>query len=179
MKNTSLTYFIIQKMGELGETTVGAFFPKKYVRTHLSRQLFGLESYPSATSRTVISLLSRLKRQGLVERHGVRGKSSWALTFKGRQWLQEKNNKEFSSFVAPPDGVARLVIFDIPEYDRRKRDVIRAELISCNFQKLQRSVWIGYNPLPENFIELIDTLHLKGNVHLFSVREFGTLTKRV
>lgn len=175
MVSTSLTNLIIHKIAEAGEITIGAFFPKKYVHTHLSRRLFGVESYPKATSRTVASLLSRLRRQGLVERRGEVKKSSWALTDKGKQWLLKKDSQEVLPFVIPSDGIARLVIFDIPEYDRRKRDMIRAELIGCNFQKLQRSVWIGYNPLPEDFIKFIDELDLKKNIHIFSVKEFGTL----
>ena len=74
-----------------------------------------------------------------------------------------------------PDGITRLVMFDIPEYERKKRTAIRTELVGCNFQQLQKSVWIGSCPLPEDFIALIDELKLKNNIHIFSVREKGTI----
>ena len=172
----SLTHFIIQKIGEAGNVTLDSFFPKKYSRTHISRRILGLDSYPKIAPRTVSALLSRLKRQGLVERRGKTGASSWRITDKGEQWLKE-NTKKSVSQVPAVDGVTRLVIFDIPERERRKRDIIRAELVGYCFQQLQRSVWVGFNPLPEDFVGLVDTLHLKNNVHIFSVKEHGTLEK--
>ena len=74
-----------------------------------------------------------------------------------------------------PDGITRLVVFDIPERERKKRDTLRAELIGYGFEGLQRSVWIGHRPLPADFIEFLDSLNLKNKVHIFSVRESGTL----
>ena len=73
------------------------------------------------------------------------------------------------------DGVCSLVIFDIPEYERKKRTAIRVELIGCNFRQLQKSVWVGYHPLPQEFITLLDELALKDRVHIFSVVKSGTL----
>jgi len=170
----SLTRLIIHGIGEAGEVTLHSFFPKKYSYTYLSRRLFGLESYPKANPQTVVSLLSRLRRQGLVERRGSKGSSLWSLTDRGKEWL-EKNKKSVISAVPAEDGIIRLVIFDVPERERRKRDSIRAELIGFNFRQLQKSVWIGHSPLPVSFIELIDELNLKNSVHIFSVREAGTL----
>ena len=170
----SITHIILHKIGEVGEVTLNAFFPKKYSRTHLSRHLFGLDSYPKTTPQTVASILCRLRREGLVERKGKHKNSSWVVTDRGRNRLI-KNHAQMPTIIPAADGVARLVIFDISERERKKRNVIRAELVGCNFQQLQRSVWIGYNPLPEDFIELVDALHLKKSVHIFSVKEKGTL----
>ena len=80
-------------------------------------------------------------------------------------------------FVPPSDGIMRLVIFDIPEKERKKRRALRAELISFNFSQLQKSVWAGENPLPEDFLSFLDELNLKNKVHIFSVRKHGTLQK--
>lgn len=172
--NTSLTYLILEKMGEMGLVTFDAFFPKKYSHARLARALFGIDSYKRVAPQTVASLLSRLKQQGLVERRGRKGSSSWLLTDQGRQLL--KANKASMKPVFPlQDGITRLVIFDIPERERKKRNIIRMELVGHGFQLLQRSVWIGHIPLPADFIELIDTLHMKNHVHIFSVREAGTL----
>ncbi len=74
-----------------------------------------------------------------------------------------------------PDGVERLVIFDIPEKERRKRDAIRLELAAAGYRQLQKSVWHGNKPLPEDFLELVDALELRSRLRVFSVREKGTL----
>ena len=168
--NTSLTRLILGKIGEIGKVTFDGFFPKKYSYARLTRTFLGIDSYPRVTPQTVASLLSRLKRQGLVERQGSKGSSSWLLTDQGRQLL-----KKSEPIIPLKDNITRLVIFDIPERERKKRDIIRMELVGCGFQLLQQSVWIGHNPLPEDFIERIDTLRLKNNVRIFSVRDVGTL----
>lgn len=82
--------------------------------------------------------------------------------------------------VAPlpgPDGITRLVIFDIPEQERKKRDSIRLELVAAGFKQLQKSVWVGDRPLPRDFLELLDNLDTRGKVHIFSVKEQGTLDR--
>ena len=170
-RKQTLTRLILEKIAEAGVVTLEAFFPPQYSYTRISRRLFGLDSYPKAKPHTVSSLLSRLKRQGLVARRGIGKNGSWTLTKFGAERLAQ----EAISLVPEADGISRLVIFDIPEQERKKRDIIRAELIGCNFRQLQKSVWIGENPLSEDFIALVDDLHLKGRLHIFSIREYGTL----
>ncbi len=167
----SITRTILEKIGEAGVLTLDAFLPRQYSYTLPSRKLLGLDSYPKATPRTISALLSRLKRQGLVVRHGAPGRSSWTISKKGVVWLKSNPMPE----VPAKDGISRLVIFDIPERERKKRDTVRAELIASHFRKLQKSVWIGENPLPEDFIALVDDLRLKGKLHIFSIRESGTI----
>ena len=170
----SRTYLVLQKIGEMGMVTLDSFFPPNYSYTRISRKLFGLDSYPAVSPQTLSTLLSRLQGQGLVARQGKRRSSSWILTKKGKRAIQKSGEMRIPE-IAEPDGITRLVIFDIPERERRKRDMLRAELIGYDFQGLQRSVWIGYRPLPQDFIEFLDFLNLKNKVHIFSVRESGTL----
>jgi DNA-binding transcriptional regulator PaaX len=67
------------------------------------------------------------------------------------------------------------MIFDIPERERKKRDWIRSQLVSFGFEPLQKSVWSGGSPLPKNFIEDIEIMNLDHCIHIFSVRDSGTL----
>ena len=170
----SRTYLILQKIGELGKVTLNSFFPSNYSYTRISRKLFGLDSYPAVSPQTLSTLLSRLQSEGLIARQGKRRKSSWVLTKKRKRTIQKRGEMRMP-IIVKPDGITRLVIFDIPERERKKRDTLRAELIGYGFEGLQRSVWIGYRPLPADFIEFLDSLNLKNKVHLFSVRESGTL----
>lgn len=52
------------------------------------------------------------------------------------------------------DGKWRIVIFDVPEKLRGKRDLLRKELTEFGFMQLQKSVWAYPYPLPEEFIDL-------------------------
>lgn len=165
---------ILEKLQELGEGTLDAFFPKKYAYTALWRPLLGLDKPRKITRHTISMNLSRLRREGLVERLGTGRRSKWRLTAEGKKSiLKQPRHAQLSQ--PRKDGIMRLVIFDIPERDRRKRDMVRAELIFCKFRQLQKSVWIGEYPLPEDFVSLLDNLRLTRNVHIFSVREEGTL----
>ena len=98
----------------------------------------------------------------------------WRPTAAGKKWQAEIGAHRTSQ---KPDGITRLVIFDIPEYERKKRTAIRVELFAHNFRQLQKSVWIGMVPLSKDFIALLDELDLHGKVHIFSVRSEGTLKK--
>ena len=164
---------ILEKLLEVGRLPFEIFFPPQYAHTKIWRDFFGLDDHPSISRRTVSSLLSRLKKQKLVIRTGEGRNAFWRLTKRGKIWLH--THSESIREELPRDGITRLVIFDIPERERRKRTLLRTELIACQFQKLQRSVWIGFNPLPERFIRFLDDLHLKNHVHIFSVREGGTI----
>ena len=174
MRKKSIAWFTLEKIGELGKVGLETFFPRNYAYTRVSRELFGLDRNPKVAPRTLSTILSRLAREGLVERKGRRQSSQWSVTKKGKMFLRA-GNESVPVKLPKSDGVCRLVIFDIPEYERKKRTAIRVELIGCNFRQLQKSVWVGYHPLPHDFIMLLDELGLKDRVHIFSVIKSGTL----
>lgn len=157
--------------------TLDAFFPPNYSYTAIWRPLLGLDKKRKISRQTIATILWRLKREGLVERTRTQDKkSAWLLTKKGKEFCNASKEK-----LKPPrkDGIMRLVIFDIPERERKKRDAIRMELIAAQYTQLQKSVWTGEYPLPEDFIALLDELALQPHVHIFSVRSHGTLKKRL
>ncbi|KKW28800.1 MAG: Transcriptional regulator, PaaX family [Parcubacteria group bacterium GW2011_GWB1_52_7] len=165
----TLGKLILQTLFEIGEGALDSFFPTKYPEAKLWRELLGLDSRHEFSRPTFSVILSRLQSAGLVERRGRKRQSVWRLTEAGDRYLKAENNKP------KPDGIQRLVIFDIPEKERRKRDVIRGELAGLGYSQLQKSVWKGEIPLSNDFIELLDALSLHSKVHIFSVQERGTL----
>ncbi len=180
MKTHSLADVILKNLSTLGAIYLDAFFPAKYSYASIWRPLLGLEHPPKITRHTVSMNLWRLQKQGLVRRSGNRKRSLWSLTPAGRRRLQSRFRGVQDSEISVPakDGITRIVIFDIPEYHRKKRDTIRTELIGCDFRQLQKSVWMGENPLPKSFVDIIHELELTQNVHIFSVRERGTVSSQ-
>ncbi|MBI3442462.1 MAG: hypothetical protein HY007_01740 [Candidatus Sungbacteria bacterium] len=175
MIRSPLASLVLEKLAELGEGTLDAFFPENYPYAAVWRPLLGLDKRKKKiTRRDMSSVLWRLQMQGLVERSGSARKSSWRLTPEGKSLYAGQKEREQER--REKDGITRLVIFDIPERERRKRDVVRAELIECNFRQLQKSVWIGECPLPKSFIALVDDFNLGGKLHIFSIRERGTIS---
>lgn len=168
-RSPTIKQLILEKIAELGDAAIGSFFPAKYPEARIWRELLG--GRPRKFSRRSFSaLLSKLRVEGLVERHGSRQSASWRLSREGRTYLRQRAGQP-----PKPDGIQRLVIFDIPEAMRAKRQAIRAELVSCDYQQLQKSVWLGEKPLSNDFIELLEALDAKPYVHIFSVRKTGTL----
>lgn len=162
---------ILQEVEELGMGMLDAFFPYKYPETRIWRKILGLDSSYQFSRKSFSTQLSRLQRRGLVERIGSKKRAVWKITEKGKDALHKKDK-----LVLPAkDGIQRLVIFDISEKERAKRIWIRAELISIGYQPLQKSVWIGEMPMPNQFLEKLDALQLHGKVHIFSIRDRGTL----
>ncbi len=175
MAELSIGGAILSLLAEFGEGTLDVFFPRKYSYTRIWRPFLGLERSKKVTRATVSTMLWRLKQQGLVERVGeTKSRMAWQLTGAGKKHLEQA--AQDAPTVRKSDGIARLVIFDVPERERTKRNIIRAELVGCGFRQLQKSVWMGNHPLPQDFITLVDDLGLAGKVHIFSIRETGTIS---
>ena len=111
-----------------------------------------------------------MQKQGLIERKAEK----WSITSLGKKFLGERWFKKTTG-LPQNDGVMRLIIFDIPERERKKRLWLRLELLSCGYKILQKSVWIGYCPLPEEFFGALDYMNLRNCVQIFSIKNSGTL----
>lgn len=167
----TITNLILEKLSQLGEITLDGLFPNTSADGKAWRQLIGLSNDYVFSPRNFSAILSRLKQQGLVDKSGKHGRYLWFITKEGRKKLAD-----YKSTVLPkPDNLARLVIYDIPEAEKRKREWVRVELIACDYHQLQKSVWLGYRPLPQKFIESLDNLKLKGKVQIFGISKKGTL----
>ena len=156
---------ILEKLVEIGEGTLDVFFPAKYPEARLWRSLLGLDPRYQFSRRSFSTILSRLRREGLVEREGRGPGARWRITASGG---------EVRTLDGMRGSAQYLVVFDIPELERRKRGAIRSELVVAGYVQFQKSVWIGTKPLPERFIELLDQLDLFKRVHIFGVRSQGT-----
>ena len=165
---------VLERIAQVGEGVLDAFLPRNYPEAQLMRDILGLDSRRPISRKTFSTTLSRLQKDGLVERSGNMRSALWRLTEAGERFI-EKDRIITSDRARKEDGIGRLVIFDIPEQERRKRDTIRSELICADFKQLQKSVWIGYRPLPLAFLALLDDLRLKGKVHIFSIQNEGTI----
>lgn len=170
----SLTRCILEKINEAGELTLESLLPRGRAESKIWRSILDLPGDYEFSHHTFSTILSRLKNQGLVAKKGIHRKTMWVLSGKGKTKL---DNDLSEAEIGPPksDGVPRLVVYDIPEVEKRKREWLRSALVSCGYSHLQRSVWLGYCPLPEKFIRKIHELGLRSKVHIVSVYKSGTL----
>jgi|SRR3989339_483299 len=160
---------ILNKLIDLGVGSVESFFPKNYSYSKWGREILGFDNTDKnayLNKKELSSVLSQLKRDGLVQRSGSKMKSVWKATHEGKKYIQKAGKELFIQ----EDGVQRLVIFDIPEKDRKKRNWLRNKLISLKYKMLQKSVWIGYAPLPKRLMHEINLMRLQSHVYIFSVK---------
>jgi len=69
------------------------------------------------------------------------------------------------------DGKWRLIIFDIPEWNRKARAALREKLQEMGFYQCQKSVWIHPFPCMEEIEFLKSFFNIKPFVKLFLVEE--------
>lgn len=132
-------------------------------------------------SKSFFALLSKLKRDGFVANTGTRRKFIWHITREGRKKLAELRERTARRSVRrefpfpAPDGKLRIVTYDVPERERNKRLWLRGVLGEAEYELLQRSVWIGRRPLPEEFFSALRRQGILACVHMIEVGKSGTI----
>ena len=180
----SLTRALLEHLSENKYLLIDALLPPGYGETHLSRAILGLDNFGyryasrKAAKRSLSSILSRLKREGLVSYRGSSREAQWRLTRQGKAHLETMIARSPPLPHLPPqDGIVRIVTFDVPEKQRGKRKWLRAMLIFCDYQTLHKSVYLGTRPLPQEIIHEIDDLGLSKFIHIAGIGKKGTLKK--
>ena len=100
--------------------------------------------------------LRRLRVNGLVETYAQSNKLAFKLTVAGQnltanRYFDEKNW----------DGIWRVVIFDIPENQRRIRRILRDRLKLWGFVPWQKSVWATKRNIAQELKEIIKELQIE------------------
>ncbi len=182
--NKSLTERILEHLLGAAEDSIYLFAaivdsPYGSSRRQIERRAWELREGASRSSdfnrqrRNFYTLLSKLKKDGLI---GQR-KSKWTITKKGKEKykfiiqrlpFRKKYKKE-------ADLTFKLVIFDIPEKERGKRQWLRERLRELGFKMIQKSVWSGKVKLPEEFLEDLKTLNLLDYVDILAITKTGSL----
>ena len=119
--------------------------------------------------RQVTNTLQYLKKKGFVSYDG----SVWSVTEEGERFYREKGGKMvfryFHRKEKKEEGKKEnlLILFDIPEKERRKRDWLRTQLKIFGFKQVQKSAWVGPSALPKDFFAYLDELHIRDNIKIF------------
>ncbi|MBI2355587.1 MAG: hypothetical protein HYV13_00045 [Candidatus Doudnabacteria bacterium] len=119
-------------------------------------------TYPRFSPQRVSRNLYYLKKQGLIEKKKVRSRFVYQLTLSGKQKLLM--SKISFNKTNPKDGTSCVIIYDIPNEKYKHRKLLRRFLIKNGFMNIQKSVLIGPQFLPKEFLELLHELGLRRNV---------------
>jgi len=126
------------------EIFVESFWPHPYYHTfckHTKRQSFR-------------NALQRLEKRRLIVGKKRKNKMAYVLSEKGKKFADNIKLKFEMAKARSWDGQWRVLIFDIPEKVRGRRDFLRKELQEFGFFQLQKSVWVYPYHLPKDFFDL-------------------------
>lgn len=154
LKNTfNGTTWVFSLLFNMGVATIDIFLSPSLYKD-VSFIEFGanfeenLKKKPKFKEMTIRQSLWRLKKMGFVEQ-------------KGKEFLLTRAGKKLAQYVLRRKKIAeakwdkkyRVVVFDIPEKQSESRAWLRSELYLLNYKKLQKSVFIGKHPLPNDLIK--------------------------
>ena len=101
-------------------------------------------------------LLHHLRKDKLVEDVGLRSGRLMRLSAKGREILQKLRDRKSNAlpntrYETNKDDDLKIIIFDIPEDERRKRDWLRSALKNLKFSMLQKAFGWANASYPRGF----------------------------
>lgn len=152
---------------------------RRQVFGHMEIPKFDYKEWQWQEEQKFYALLSKLRKEGLVQKQRSNKKSFWKITKKGleklsnisdgKSFLRDKNyNKKKSDNL-------NLVIFDIPEKLKYKRAWLRKQLKFLGFEMLQKSVWVGKFGIPKELIFDLKDLKMLPYLHIFKIYKKGSL----
>ncbi len=73
-----------------------------------------------------------------------------------------------------------IVMYDIPESQKKDRDWFRRHLKKFDYVMIQRSVWVGPAPLPKKFLDYLKEIKLKDNFMSFKLaKPYNSKNKQI
>src|SRR3989338_9870900 len=67
-----------------------------------------------------------------------------------------------------------LLMYDIPHSRKKERDWFRRQLKNFDFIMIQKSVWVGPSPLPEDFLNYLKRIGLQKEFKTFKLAKSYT-----
>ncbi|WP_310829131.1 PaaX family transcriptional regulator C-terminal domain-containing protein [Paenibacillus pedocola] len=114
------------------------------------------------TSTYIRNSLSRLKKEGYI---ASPSRSIYQITTSGRSYIKSINSKP-ARYHQTWDHTWDVVMLEVPEHERKKRDAFRAAILQLGFGLLYNSVYISPWNYRQEVTEYIQSLGLTGNVSI-------------
>ncbi|MCK4369403.1 MAG: hypothetical protein KAV68_07095 [Dehalococcoidales bacterium] len=122
------------------------------------------------SEQSVRSAVSRMCRAGVLKvRHsGVR--SYYSLTEEGHSLLAKGTQRIFVRRKNQWDGNWNIVIYSVPEQERKARDRLRLELSWMGYGPLSNATWISPYDLTKEVEDLAERLQIKEHIQIFQAK---------
>ena len=121
--------------------------------------------------------LNKLKERGWVKISTLKEKKALLLTEKGKEkilslkWKLLKEKFKEEKLQKRKDGKWIMVVFDIPEKERQKRDIFRDALLGMGFTFFQKSIWFSPFDVLDKVEKIVRDLKIWKHVRIFLIEE--------
>lgn len=131
--------------------------------------IIGLPTLSLYKKQSINNAVYRLTKNGYVSKNS----GSFMLLPKGREYIENKKIRmiTFESPFKKNSPKNLLVMFDIPEDKKSEREWFRFQLRQFGYTMIQKSVWVGPFPLPNEFLDYIKKLNLKKCIKTFKLEK--------
>lgn len=182
-KQPTLSEMILEIIEEALDSEIFDVFLSGYAESYrkarqhlLNRDVKEKQKFQRQIRHNFYNQLYHLQKNGFVEKRSKKeGNFIWKLTKSGKKKLKELKQKinfpPRKKYQKEKDDKLKIIIFDIPEKEKFKREWLRQQLMFLGFAMLQKSVWAGKNKLPPEFLEDLEAIDLLKNIHIFRVSE--------
>ena len=128
----------------------------------------------------IMQTLRELRMRGYIEYEALDDKSPIILTEKGlKRSLQYQLTDLFVSVGKKWDYLWRMVIFDIPEKKKTRREIFRRKLNAIGFYQLQKSVFVAPFKCERELIKIGELYHVSPHILILTVASLGPREKDV
>lgn len=134
----------------------------------LKVDFLGLPDFQYYKYQTLANNFSILKKKGFITKMP---NDEFIVTAKGMEFLESGKDflKKFDTDKNENAVKDLLIVYDIEENKKKERDWFRYHLKKFHFIMIQKSVWIGPSPLPEEFNKYLDQVKLRENMKTFKL----------
>jgi len=143
-KKNSITRSLLRGLLIAGTITIAAGSPYFVLRllSQIMKKLGEPGTEDGRKKKSIDSVFYRLKKQGLI-RIKYKGNQIYiSLTEQGKKKAGKYQINDMQIKPTKWDGKWRVLIFDIKEKQKIKREALRGKLKEMNFFQLQKSVWV-------------------------------------
>jgi len=146
--------------------------PKRSLYQYVYRDTIRLrKEYERRKARRSFSqFIGYLQKQGYIKTKSLEGIKGVLLTPKGAEKILYVKRK-LAAKEKRKDGKWIMIIFDIPEKQRKARDFLRDALSDMGYEKLQQSVWVCPYDVYKETEEAVRSYQIVPCVKLFLIEE--------
>lgn len=171
LRAANLTKDTLLTIAKAGAIIIAASSP--YFLSNIAEEFFN-EALPKLIKARARKLRELKKRKLISFKQLSKGEVRIELSKDGQRLLRQYNLDSMQ--IKKPDkwdGKWRIIIYDIPQYQRRASNAFNQKLRDLGLFKLQKSVWVSaYDCMPElEFLCTIFDIDIDNCVHYFHSRE--------